>query len=77
MPDEYGVGQTRARPQPLDAADVALSITALGEMALMPALELLSGAELERAQRIKCQDYRLQVIKARALLSPSMPTNDT
>ena len=66
--NECEVGQPRVRPPPLDAADVALSITALGEIALAPALELLSGAELERAQRIKHEDYRLQVIKARALL---------
>ena len=68
MSHECEIGQTRVRPQSLDAADVAVSITALGEMALSPALELLSSAELERAQRIKHEDYRLQVVKARALL---------
>lgn len=57
-----------APPRPLEAADVALCITGLREIALAPALELLGRAELERAQRITCKDYRLQVVKARALL---------
>lgn len=51
-----------------DAADVALSIAALDEIPLTPALELLNRAELERAERISCNDYRQQVVKARALL---------
>jgi 4'-phosphopantetheinyl transferase len=45
-----------------------VSITALSEIALAPALELLSRAEIERVGRITCEDYRLQVVKARALL---------
>ena len=57
-----------APPRPLEAADVALCITGLREIAPAPALELLGRAELERAQRITCKDYRLQVVKARALL---------
>jgi 4'-phosphopantetheinyl transferase len=68
MPGERGVGQSPARLQPLGAADVALSITALDEIALAPALKLLSVAELDRAQRITCEEYRLHVVKARALL---------
>jgi len=57
-----------APPRPLEVADVALCITGLREIALAPALGLLGRAELERAQRITCKDYRLQVVKARALL---------
>jgi 4'-phosphopantetheinyl transferase len=53
---------------PLRAADVALAVVALDEIPLAPALELLSRAELERAGRIRCNDYRAQVVKARALL---------
>jgi 4'-phosphopantetheinyl transferase len=47
---------------------VAVSIVALSEIDLAPALELLNRAELERVGRIACEDYRLQVVKARALL---------
>jgi 4'-phosphopantetheinyl transferase len=69
-PGETGAGAVQALPGPgpLDAADVAFSIAALDEIALVAALELLNRAELERAQRITCDDYRLQVVKARALL---------
>jgi 4'-phosphopantetheinyl transferase len=55
-------------PRALAAADVALTIAGLSEIALGPALALLSKAELARIQRITSSDYRLQVIKARALL---------
>ncbi len=58
----------RAGRQPLQAADVALSVASLEEIPLARALELLNPAELERAQRITCNDYRRQVVKARALL---------
>src|SRR3972149_4021649 len=57
-----------APPRPLEVAEVALCITGLREIALAPALGLLGRAEIERAQRITCKDYRLQVVKARALL---------
>jgi 4'-phosphopantetheinyl transferase len=69
-PCETGAGAVLSLPGPgpLDAADVAFSIAALDEIALAPTLELLNRAELERAERITCTDYRLQVVKARALL---------
>jgi 4'-phosphopantetheinyl transferase len=70
MPGEIGMGPFGpfGRPQRLEPGDVAISIAALSEIALAPALELLNRAELERVERITCEDYRLHVVKARALL---------
>jgi 4'-phosphopantetheinyl transferase len=69
MPGEIGqpIGAL-GRPQSLEPGDVAVSIVALAEIAFAPALELLNRAEIERVRRIACEDYRLQVVKARALL---------
>ena len=54
--------------RPLGAAQVAYCLAGLGEIGLAPALELLSKAECDRAQRIANAEYRLQMLKARALL---------
>jgi 4'-phosphopantetheinyl transferase len=70
MSGEIGVGPFGpfGQPQRLAPGDVAIAIAPLSEIALAPALELLNRAELERVERITCQDYRLHVVKARALL---------
>jgi len=70
VPGEIGVGPfgPPGRPQRLEPGDVAISLVPLSDIPLAPSLELLDRAELERAEGIACEDYRLHVVKARALL---------
>ena len=57
-----------APPRPLGAADILVATAGLGEIAFACAFDLLSEVEFERARRITCETYFLQVVKARALL---------